>query len=738
VGGATAFGLAGSVFRLRSLSQTLTFGSTELDVAVGELYEEAYARYLRRLGSLAMAPGEVERTALRLLGSATARDRLARRYPLVLVDEYQDVNPLQGEFFERLATAGVSLEVVGDPKQSIYGFRSADVTVFRRALDAAEASGDMLEPLTASRRHSQAVVGFLNRLTSVMAEAGLGFTAREAPPVTAAGSQADVEGRVDVIVAERQGALADARRVEADLLADRLERAHQGGREYHHMAVVARQHHLLGLVERALAERGIPSLRLKGSGFYRRNEVRDVYHALRVGVDPAGASLTAFLRGPLAGLGLADLAAVSNAAEPLGALAAVRPDVLGVIDDLGRIARLPPIDAVKAVIRTSLAAGKRLVDLVDARGRANVDALLFELAAQTPPDLELLLDRLDELAERAEAADVPEGGEGVRLLTMHGSKGLEYPLVAVFDAGAPQRYRPQPVLVDAGSGSVALHAAGGDGQAQAERSERDRHEAFRLLYVAASRARDHLVVTGSVNRPEPQGWLELLLGPVLEGGAPSGTHVTRTSEAPARRRAPPREAASGVALAASAWIDARFAHHPYEPLSSPSRLVGLLAEAAAGAADAESEATEPLAAGESTLGAEQGWQPSDAVDAGAPGGGGPGTAGELPGRGRVIGTLVHFAISQDWGADDDEPLDSLRAQEVMFPYSAEQQDELLAEVRELLGGYQVMLGAELPALGARASDRAEVPLAVRGGSTVWEGVIDRLYSVDGRWIIDDY
>src|SRR5690606_28900487 len=105
------------------------------------------------------------------------------------------------------------------------------------------------------------------------------------------------------------------------------------------------------------------------------------------------------------------------------------------------------------------------------------------------------------------------------------------------------------------------------------------------------------------------------------------------------------------------------------------------------------------------------------------------TAGELPGRGRVIGTLVHFAISQDWGADDDEPLDSLRAQEVMFPYSAEQQDELLAEVRELLGGYQVMLGAELPALGARASDRAEVPLAVRGGSTVWEGVIDRLYSV---------
>ena len=758
VAGPVGFGLAGSVFRLRSLSQTLTFGASELDAAVAELYEEAYARYLRRLGPSAMAPGEVERAALRLLGSPTARERLARRYPVVLVDEYQDVNPLQGEFFERLAEAGVSLEVVGDPKQSIYGFRSADVSVFRRALDAAESSGDLLEPLTASRRHSQAVVAFLNRLTGVMGEAGLGFTTREAPPVTAAGSQAAVAGRVDLIVAERQGPLGDARRVEADLLAERLELAHHDGRAYRDMAVVARQHHLLGLVERALEARGVPTLRLKGSGFYRRNEVRDVYHALRVGVDPAGASLSAFLRGPFGGLGLADLATVTNATEPRTALADVRPDVLDVIDALRRIARLPPIDAVKAVIRTPLAADTRLVDVVDDRGRANVDALLFELAAQTPPDLELLLDRLDELAERAEAADVPEGGEGVRLLTMHGSKGLEYPLVAVFDAGAQLRYRPQAVLVDARTGSVTLHAAGGDERAQAERSERDRHEAYRLLYVAASRARDHLIVTGSVNRPDPQGWLELLRGPVLEGGAPHGTHVTRTSEAPARRRPPPREHHADVAPLAAPWIDSRFEHHPYEPLSSPSRLVGLLAEAGGGVgADAgsgegaatgggvgsqaeatEPEATEPLAAGESILSDEWGWQPSDAVDAGEPGAASRVDSGDLPGRGRVVGTLVHFAISQDWEADDVGSLDSLRAQEVMFPYSAEQRDELLAEVSELLRGYQDMLGAELPSLSARTSDRAEVPLAVRGGSTVWEGVIDRLYAVGGRWVIDDY
>src|SRR5690606_36293156 len=231
----------------------------------------------------------------------------------------------------------------------------------------------------------------------------------------------------------------EARRVEADLLAERLERAHTQGTQYRHMAVVARQHFLLGIVERALAARGIAALRLNGSGFYRRNEVRDVYHALMVGVDPLGSSLTAFLRGPFAALTLADLTAVLNSRQPLETLNVVRPDAAAAIEKLRGIVSLPPLDAVKSVIRDRLALGKRLVDVVDARGRANLDALLFALAAQTPSDLELLLERLELLAQRADAADVPEGGEGVRLLTVHGSKGLEYPLVAVFDAGAQPR-----------------------------------------------------------------------------------------------------------------------------------------------------------------------------------------------------------------------------------------------------------------------------------------------------------
>ena len=747
VAGEEGMALAAMLFDNRSLARDLVFGDGELETAVGVMYGAAYDSYLRRLGSVALAPGEVERAALRMLDVATVRERLARRYPIVLVDEYQDVNPLQGAFFERLAEAGVALEVVGDPKQSIYGFRSADVAVFRRALDAAERSGELLEPLTASRRHARAVVRFLNRLTGALGAAGLGFDPREAPPVEAAGAQAAVEGRVDVVVVEGHGRLADLRRSEAEVLAERLEAAHAAGTEYSDMAVVARTHALLSLVERALEARDVPSMRLKGTGFYWRNEIRDVYHALRVGADPAGSSLTAFLRGPFASLGLAQLAAVMTADDPLAVLAAEHPRPHAVIGELGRFARLAPLDAVKAVVRTPLASGVTLMDRVDERGRDNIDALLFEIASQPPSDLDLLLDRLDELAKRADAADVPSGGDGVRLLTVHGSKGLEFRVVALFDTGFGVRDDPYPALVDPATGRVSLNAAGGDEAAQRDRRERDRHESYRLLYVAASRARDQLILTGSKTPSGPRGWLATLLDTVLVDDPPDGTVLTTVAPRPLRRFTIARPAGPEPRLPSAPWTLHRFEPEPFEPLLSPSRLVGLQAAAAAergqeptepvdgpprtGADDLlPLEADEPMALGESPLSStlEADW--GDDQQAGG--------LDDLPGRGRVIGTLVHYAISQDWTADDEEQLETLRAQEVMFPYSGAQQDDLIAEVAELLGGYRALLGRELAGLDDRDDDRAEIPLAMPGGSTVWEGVIDRLYRVDGRWYVDDY
>ncbi len=735
VAGEHAVELPPVVFGSRSLAPELHFDDDPLSSAVGAIYRAAYRRLLDRYASRRLGPGEVERAALRLLTHPVASARLVSRYPVVLVDEYQDVNPMQGSFFEGLEAAGARLELVGDPKQSIYLFRNADVNVFRRALTRARGTGDVLPPLTESRRHARSVVAFLNRLTTRLAERNMGFGPEEAPEVSAAGPQAEVEGSVEVVVVRGAEGL-DANRVhETQALIDRLVAFNAQGVPYDRMAVLARKRRQLGRVEAALAARGVPALYGR-RGLFARQEVRDVRYALEVGAGPTREALAGFLRGPLVGLGLEPLAAVMAAADPSEALRDVAPSAHAVVRELSSIVRGPPLEALKVALRRGLGGGPPLVDRLSTGARANLDAMLFEVAAHEPEDLTRLLELLARLEERSEAEEVPGSGSGVKLLTVHSSKGLEFDVVAVYDAGYTPRSDAPGAVVEPDTGRVALLGAVPEpaaAQAWTDRSEQEEH---RLLYVAASRARNHLIVTGSVGWRGPAGWLGTLLDVVMPGGSfPDAVRLTVVEA----RGPVPAEAADVAqprrALEPAAWSEVAFPHHANGPLSSPSRLVGLLAERA-GQAPAETqepaEMDEPLTRFEAT-GRGEGSRAATGIEDEV-----PGLELSLPGRGRVIGTLVHFAISQDWSPDDHERLEGLRAQEVMFPYTATQQDALLTEVRDLLAAYHDLLGAELPAVFEREEDRAELPLAYPGGPTVWEGVIDRLYRASGQWWIDDY
>lgn len=729
------------LFKARSLAENLVFGATEGEQAVAAVFEAVYKRYLARLAGQSLDPGEIERRAIRMLDVPAARERLARRFPVVLVDEFQDVNPLQGRFFELLAEAGTRLEVVGDPKQSIYLFRGADVGVFRRALARAEAGGELLEPLTETRRHSRSVVRFLNRLTQRLAAGGYGFSAVEAPDVTPAGAQAGVEGGVELLVVEGDSSLASLREAEAELLARKLiERRLAAGTPFESMAIVARTHRALVQAQEALTRLGVPSLMLKGRGFYWRSEVRDVYHALSVGLEPEGPSLAAFLRGPFAALEPEALARVVTATEPRSELAANHPEVAARVRELGRIARLPPVEAVRQVSTAPLVAGRRFVDFLGRRERDNLDALLLDVARRPPADIEALLGELDELALANEHAVVPEGGAGVRLMTVHASKGLEFEVVAIFNAGGGQFERPHPVLVDPHTGAVALHAFAPDQRAQAERRALEEQEAYRLLYVATSRARDLLLITLSVARGRPQGWAAALLGLGLEQEPLPGVTVTRGPGMWTRGGPPALSAADAGAApparSAAPWIDERVPAKRFTPLMSPSRLVDLLKrEELTGVEPAHTGTEEPLTVAETDPGPEAELA-AFLSDDGFPAAVAPGAS--APGRGRALGTLVHYAISRDWLELDRRRSELLGSQEAAWPFSEEQRAEILDEVAELLGRYRELLGAELPSLESRRVDRAEVPLALGSAGTVWEGIIDRLYQVDGAWVVEDY
>lgn len=703
LGGSTE-SLLRRLFDRRSLCERFVTDEHPRNRALLALFEPVYRRYESRLGTQMLPPGEVERRALLLARTQRALERVLGRYQVALIDEFQDVNPLQGTFFETLERGGLEVEVVGDPKQSIYGFRHADVEVFRRALRR----GELLSPLDRTHRHSRVLARFLNRFTETLAAKGLGFGPDEAPAVEPAGPRVGVRGRVELHWVVGESGIAELRGMEAALLAERLgDLHHRHGHPYTEMAVLARSYAGLQQAELALERADIPYVLLQGRGYYERIEIRDLVHALRVGVEPAGLSLGSWLRSPFGQLPLAEVDMVVRADAPLEVLAARHPEVAARLESIREAVRGPPLAALKTLIRQPFARGRSYVDHLGLRARENVDALLFEVARRPPGNLEILLEWLELRSRQAEAGDVPQSGEGVQLLTVHRAKGLEWPVVAIFDSGRGLPSNTEPLLIHPESGVLTCADTPGYQALRELKRSRDAAESHRLLYVALSRARDVVLVTGSVRGDRPVGWIrafeEMGLGP---GARPYDraefvlkTHVLRPADPEAFSPGAKRARTRG--RGAAPWIDRSFRHNRHPPVQSPSGLKGEVAH-------------EPL--------------PLSDPDEGE----------RLPGRAAAVGTLVHYAISRDWSAGDPVHLENLRTQGVMFPYGPAEQQDVLDEVRGLLTDYEGLLGDGLPPLSARIEDYSELPMALPMGDVVWQGVIDRLYRTGDGWVLEDY
>jgi ATP-dependent helicase/nuclease subunit A len=686
------------LFSQRSLAETLKSDEHPTNTALQKLFDATYRKFEVRLAATLVPPSEVERRALKLVRNPSAVERLAERFKILLVDEFQDVNPLQGAYFEALERSGIPIEVVGDPKQSIYGFRHADVRVFRRAL----ANGQILEPLTHTRRHAKRLADFLNHMTQTLAKDNLGFSALEAPRVEAEGEQKDKQGRIELHWVVGEEKLDDLRKREAAILAERLLALRQEGFAYRDMAVLARAYAGLAIVEQALQYAGLPYVLLQGRGYYERIEVRDLYHALRVGIEPAGLSFAAWLRGPFAQLDLGEVDHILKADDALGTLKDNHPEVFERLELIRQNVRGTPLSALKFLIREPFIDNKKYVDVLDSRARENVDALLFTVAEQPPGDIELLLDRLQLLSRQTDAGDVPQSGEGIQLLTVHKSKGLEWPVVSVFDLGRKLADRQQAIYLHENY-IVHQESIAYESVRQVAR-KREEEESYRLLYVAASRARDVLIMTGSCKTNKPDGWLSSLelmkLGPSSKPYSRADfilqTHTYEPITSPTSNLLPP------TSFIPAPWIDRTFKRNEHPAVSSPSRIKQDLID------------YEPL--------------PFSDPDEGE----------RLPGRSTTVGTLVHYAISQNWSSSNLVHLENLRAQEVMFPFTPDEQQDILSEVKELLANYESLLGQGLAGLNERSEDFPELPMAIPQGKTVWQGIIDRLYCVHEQWFLEDY
>jgi len=498
------------------------------------------------------------RLYLLLNNNESVRQKLARRFRYIMVDEFQDTNRVQWKLIEHLARdengrlRDDALFVVGDPKQSIYGFRDADIRIFSHVKELlAKHAGypeislyDGHVVFRESFRFVPAVNAFINHVFENLLKSdaidpfGVGYEALQAMR-TPENTDTHIELMVlDESDEEKDEALYIAHRIrrlmregvtvheyDAALQKEIPRRAHYGD-----IAVLLRDRGKLNDVEQALRRYNIPFKTVGGIGFWQQSEVYELYHLLRFLSNPFDdLALVALLRSRffmfsdvlIHLLGTEEEATWLNRLQ--GALKAEYSD-----EERQRITetaallqkwldlreRIPLNALLLEVIEDVGLKAQLLAEFNGAQRVANLDKLCalaehFEL--HNPGGLKafyaLINDLVTDEARESQALTELDDSGSVKIMTIHASKGLQFPIVFIPGLGVKPRFSSQiphdaelgisidlkPIYPDEGKPGHLLHIL-----LSKREKWKQRAEYLRIFYVAFSRASDHLFLSASV------------------------------------------------------------------------------------------------------------------------------------------------------------------------------------------------------------------------------------------------
>jgi ATP-dependent helicase/nuclease subunit A len=615
---------------------------------------------------------DLELRALEVLERPEVMTRAAERYKFFLVDEFQDTNGLQRQLLERLALQktrreSANLFIVGDRKQSVYGFRGADVAVFSEMTETLLAAGGESKPLLLNFRSQPPLIDFFNVLFRRLFEpkdelttaerAELGYVAHE--PSEAKRELRDTGALIELLVTTEASGQEDdpkaeqtSRELDAEQLAlrivslvdperkteiadpgsagilpasshdqDRAEREslnlagvvfEEGGQDarapsesapsqndpgphvkYSDIALLFRAMTHVQSYESAFRRANIPYQTVLGRGFYEREEITDLIQLLRFLDNKTDEiALAAVLRSPLGGISDNALLALRCAPgldeveagdDPLKHFTQTRKlyfalikhrDIAYISDDehvlldraaamvAGLIARQHHY-ALSKLLRFAVEQSEYATVVAatfdGAQRLANVQRL-FTLAERFERsghhlirDFVRYVEEFEAIGSRESEGQIDEATNAVKLMTIHQAKGLEFPVVIIPDLQRWSRPPDNWVLLDRRRG-LTLKVPDGRGRLVAgctftnfekRHALREQFESMRLLYVAATRAEDRLILSGTTKDLDKLGlksdtwlnwiWQSLELPPQtrsgtidLKVGDDSGANAGRT------------------------------------------------------------------------------------------------------------------------------------------------------------------------------------------------------------------
>ena len=492
-----------------------------------------------------------------------SRYRLESRYHHVLVDEFQDTSRAQWELVSLLIeswgegmglAANPSIFIVGDRKQSIYRFRDAEVSVLQEAgryIEGLRPSSGARRAISRSFRAVPELLEFVNDVCAEMAsgasraheftygesdrfpagdlppEGGsLGISVDDSPEACAASVAFEIERilREDTVRDKKTGVARAAKPGDIAI----LFRSRTSHREF----------------ERELERRAIPTYVYKGLGFFDADEIKDVCALIRYLAEPtSNLRAAALLRSGIARMSDAAIARLApdvaeailhgcpsdvilddEDARMLAHLHAQIPDWLALVD------RMPPAD----LLETMLPAFAYAYEIRGARQQQawenlkKMRGLVRRIQNRGYATLGRIADHIDALSAGDESNAVLEAIDAVNLMTVHASKGLEFPVVFVVNMarGATGLPRPVRVIVDGPAQEPSVSVSPFVSEMDGLEREREQHETRRLLYVAMTRARDRLYLSSALKdgllKPGPGSLAEVLpasLKPVFAAAA---------------------------------------------------------------------------------------------------------------------------------------------------------------------------------------------------------------------------
>ena len=515
-----------------------------LSRAVRRVYQIALREYRETLDAHGVLDfSETLAQALSLLAQmdefARSRYRLEGRYHHVLLDEFQDTSRAQWTLVALLIRSwsegsGLaegalvpSIFLVGDRKQSIYGFRDADVAVMDEAalfVDELRADHDSRRAISKSFRAVPQLLAFANDVFGEIEKDeerrdAFRFADEDKFPVELPIPEGDALG---IVAAPSVADHADAVAAEIRRLLDSRtlvrDPATQEPRPIspRDIGILFRTKDSHQDFEKALERRHIPSYVYKGLGFFEADEIKDVLALLRYLAAPeSNLRAAAFLRSRFVRLSDPALQVLApNLAPALSArhvdLAALDPEDRLVLERarhsvarwLALVDRLPPAEVLELVLdETAYMFETQGPRVRQARENLKkIRAMIRRVQNRGYATMARLAEHLERLTAGDESNAVIDAGDSVSLMTIHAAKGLEFPVVFVVNLsrGTGGRRHAIRVVSDAEHGQAWLSVGDFQSEADADAKAKDREETKRLLYVALTRARDRLYLASEI------------------------------------------------------------------------------------------------------------------------------------------------------------------------------------------------------------------------------------------------